>query len=69
VAKIKMLRDDGDSKTFLLKVPAGFIMNSHNMILLSSIVILEGEFESRGKHYNAGTYRYFPANKNQGPYK
>lgn len=67
--KIKMLRDEGDSKTFILKVPAGYTMSSHNHNYIEQHVVLEGEYESRGKHFNTGTYKYIPANKQHGPYK
>ncbi len=66
--KIKMLRKEGDSQTFLLKLAAGFDMEAHSHIAMEQHFVLEGEYESGGKKYGAGTYQFIPARTNHGPF-
>lgn len=66
--RIKTLRDGIDSKTILLKLPPGFILNSHTHVYNEQHLVLEGEYESEGRQYNSGTYRFIPAHKDHGPF-
>ncbi|HSL88404.1 MAG TPA: cupin domain-containing protein [Ignavibacteriaceae bacterium] len=66
--RIKKLRDDVDSKTILLKLPPGFVLNSHTHIHNEQHLVLEGEYESEGRQYTSGTYRFIPAHKDHGPF-
>ena len=66
--KIKVLRKQGESQTFLLKLPARFDMESHSHIAAEQHIVLDGEYESNGKRYGRGTYRFIPAKANHGPF-
>lgn len=66
--KIKILRKEGESQTFLLKLPAGFDMEAHSHIATEQHFVLEGEYESGNKKYGPGTYRIIPARSNHGPF-
>lgn len=66
--RIKKLRDDLDSKTVLLKIPPDFRLDSHTHIYNEQHLILKGEYESEGKQYSSGTYRFIPAHKDHGPF-
>ena len=39
----KILRNDGDKKTILLKIPAGFKMDAHSHTVVEQHYIMEGE--------------------------
>ena len=66
--KIKTLRDEDGAKTVLLKFPKGFHIEEHAHIYNEQHLVLEGEYESEGKVYSAGTYRLIHAKKNHGPF-
>ena len=66
--KIKILRDEKESQTFLLQLPAGFDMEGHSHIATEQHFVLDGEYESGGKKYGTGTYRFIPARANHGPF-
>jgi len=66
--KIKMLRKQGESQTFLLKLPAGFDLESHTHIADEQHFVLDGEYKSDGKKYGTGSYRLIPARTDHGPF-
>jgi len=66
--KIKTLRDEDGAKTVLLKFPKGFHIEEHTHIYNEQHLVLEGEYESGGKVYSAGTYRLIHARNNHGPF-
>ena len=66
--RIKTLPIKGNAKIVLLKLPAGFHMESHTHIYDEQHIVLEGEYESEGKVFPAGTYRLIPAHKDHGPF-
>ena len=70
-SKIKILREGGpgEVKTFLRKLRKGFKMEGHSHTTLEQHFVLEGEYESEGKVYKAGTYRLIPKHKTHGPFK
>jgi hypothetical protein len=70
-SKIKILREGspGEGKTFLRKIRKGFKMEGHSHTTLEQHFVLEGEYESEGKIYKAGTYRLIPKHKTHGPFK
>jgi len=70
-SKIKMLREggSGEGKTFLRKIKRGFKMDGHSHTAVEQHFVLEGEYESEGKIYKAGTYRLIPRHKTHGPFK
>ena len=65
---VKVLRDEGDVRSLLLKIPAGFRMNAHTHTTSEQHFILEGGYETSGWEFGPGTYHYLPAQKNHGPY-
>ena len=67
--RIKILRDENGSKTILLKLPAGFQMDSHTHIYNEQHVVIKGEYESEGKVFPSGTYRAIAAHKDHGPFR
>ncbi len=70
-SKIKILREGGpgEGKTFLRKLRKGFKMEGHSHTTLEQHFVLEGEYESEGRVYKAGTYRLIPKHKTHGPFK
>jgi len=69
--KIKILREGGpgEGKTFLRKIKRGFKMEGHSHTTVEQHFVLEGEYESEGKVYKAGTYRLIPEHGTHGPFK
>ena len=66
--KIKVLREEDEAKTFLLKLPKGFDMEEHSHIITEEHFVLEGQYEIEGKVFGPGTYRLIPANFTHGPF-
>ena len=67
--RLKTLRDDHTAKTILLKLPPGFVMDSHSHVTPEQHLVLEGEYESEGSVYTSGTYQLIPAGTDHGPFK
>ncbi|MEA3505487.1 MAG: cupin domain-containing protein [Bacteroidota bacterium] len=67
--KRKVFRDSGKSKTILLKLPAGFFMGPHSHITTEQHFVLEGEYQSGGKNYPAGSYQVFLPGDEHGPFE
>jgi quercetin dioxygenase-like cupin family protein len=69
--QIKVLREEqpGGGRSFLLKLEKGFDMEGHSHNSLEQHFVLEGEYESEGKIYKAGTYRLIPQHETHGPFK
>jgi len=69
--KIKILREEepGGGRTFLLKLEKGFDMEGHSHNSVEQHLVLQGEYESEGKVYKKGTYRYIPKHTTHGPFK
>jgi anti-sigma factor ChrR (cupin superfamily) len=66
--KMKLLREAGSARTFLLKLPAGFDMEAHAHMASEQHFVLNGEYESDGQTYGVGTYRFIPSHVNHGPF-
>lgn len=66
--KKKVLRDEDNLKTILLKLPKGFKMGSHSHITTEQHFVLEGEYTSDGEVYPAGSYQIFLAHDEHGPF-
>jgi anti-sigma factor ChrR (cupin superfamily) len=64
----KVLREEGETRTVLLKLPPAFEMSAHTHMFAEQHFILEGEYEVAGEKYGPGTYQYIPAHTNHGPY-
>jgi quercetin dioxygenase-like cupin family protein len=55
--------------TILLKLPPGFEMDRHTHVYNEHHYVLEGEYESLGKSYPAGSYRMIPRHTDHGPFR
>lgn len=60
-AKIKILREEGKHKTFLIKLPEGFKGIPHVFQMNEQHIVIEGSFKVEGITYGPGTYRFNPA--------
>ena len=68
--KRKVLRDDENKgKTILLKLPEGFYMAPHSHITAEQHFVLEGEYQSGGESYPAGSYQIFSSGEEHGPFE
>jgi len=66
--KRKMLRDEDNRKTILLRLPTGFNTGSHSHITTEQHFVLEGEYSSDGEVYPVGSYQIFSAGDEHGPF-
>ena len=67
--KQKILRNEGDAKTVLLKLPEGFFMGTHSHITTEQHFVLEGEYTGEGKTFKTGSYQIFAAHEKHGPFE
>ncbi|MCF6181595.1 cupin domain-containing protein [Lutibacter sp.] len=68
--KRKVLRDDDNKgQTILLKLPEGFNMAPHSHITAEQHFVLEGEYQSGGESYPAGSYQIFSSGEEHGPFE
>jgi len=67
--KRKMLRDENNGKTMLLKLPPGFSMAPHSHITAEQHFVLQGEYTSGGDNFPAGSYQIFSSGDNHGPFE
>jgi anti-sigma factor ChrR (cupin superfamily) len=67
----KVLRrsSEGEPRTALLKLEAGFEMDAHAHRYVEHHYVIDGEYESQGKRYPAGSYRMIPRHANHGPFR
>lgn len=66
----KVLHDGKDSapRTSILKIAPGWEMEAHAHVYTELHYVLEGEYESQGQRYPAGTFRLIPKETNHGPF-
>lgn len=64
----KVLRDQNNAKTVLLKLPKGFHMAPHTHITTEQNFVLKGEYTSGGVKYPAGSYQIFSSGDEHGPF-
>ena len=65
----KILRDENNARTILLKLPKGFKMESHSHITSEQHFVLKGAYTSEGLTYREGSYPIFYAHEEHGPFK
>ena len=65
---VKTLRDDGEVRSLLLKLPAGFHLDPHTHTTNEQHFILEGGYQTGGWDFGPGTYHFLPAHHTHGPY-
>ena len=68
-AQRKVLRNDNRGETILLKMQAGFSMSPHSHITTEQHFVIEGEYQSAGKTYSAGSYQIFSPGEEHGPFE
>lgn len=66
--KMKVLRDDHNGKTVLLKLPENFKMDAHSHIVAEQHIVLEGAYSSDGENFPVGSYQIFSAHDEHGPF-
>jgi len=66
--KIKVLRDDKDGRTVILRLPKGFRMEGHSHIRDEQHFILKGQYEMNDKVFSQGTYQLIHKDMTHGPY-
>lgn len=68
--KVKVLRQGGrgEGRTVLLKLPPHFAMNAHSHTTVEQHYVLQGEYESQGRTFTAGSYQLIPARTEHGPF-
>ncbi|MGD8395422.1 MAG: cupin domain-containing protein [Candidatus Eiseniibacteriota bacterium] len=69
--KRKVLRRGQDQRprVALLKLAAGFEHDAHAHERAENHYVLEGMYESQGREYPAGSYRYVPRQAEHGPFR
>jgi anti-sigma factor ChrR (cupin superfamily) len=69
-AQVKVLRqgDASQGRTILLKLPPNWQMSAHSHTTIEQHFVLEGEYESQGKVFGAGNYRFIPRETSHGPF-
>ncbi len=65
----KVLRDDKNVKTVLLKLPEGFYMAPHSHLTTEQNFLIEGEYEIAGEICSAGCYQIFFPGDEHGPFE
>jgi len=55
-------------RTILLKLPPGWKLDSHSHRFTELQYVLEGQVESQGQKYPAGTFRVIPQGIDHGPF-
>ncbi len=55
-------------RAIMLKLPPGWRMDSHSHRFTELHYVLEGQVESQGQKYAAGTFRVIPKEVEHGPY-
>lgn len=67
----KILRSgpDGAPRVALIRLAAGFEMDAHSHAYAENHYILEGMYESHGREYPAGSYRFVPKHSQHGPFR
>lgn len=67
--RLKILRrgPDGNRRVALIKLEAGFEADAHSHDLAENHYVIEGMYESQGREYPSGSYRYIPRHTSHGP--
>lgn len=66
-AEIVVLREDHAGTTLLARLPAGGKIGQHRHFGSVQHFVLNGQYESEGKVFKAGTYRAFPKEAHVAP--
>ncbi len=66
--QVKILREDDEGRTVILKLPPGFRMEGHTHIHNEQHFILKGEYEMNGQTFTEGTYQLIHTDMTHGPF-
>ncbi len=66
--KVLSIGSDMAPRTILLRIPAGWRMDSHSHTHTELHYVLEGEYQSQGEIYPSGTFRIIPKEVDHGPF-
>jgi len=68
-AEVKVLRDEapGGARTVLVRVPPGGQIRPHSHLAGVQHFVLDGNYETQGEVFGAGTYRFLPKDANVAP--
>lgn len=66
--KVLSVGSDMAPRIILLKIPAGWSMDSHSHTHTELHYVLEGEYRSQGETYSSGTFRIIPREVEHGPF-
>jgi len=64
----KMLRDDENGNTVILKIPKGFNMAAHSHVYTEQHFVLDGSYTSDKVVYPRGSYQIYYAHEDHGPF-
>ena len=64
---MKMLRNEPQGRTVLVRLAAGGEIVPHSHLGVVQHYVLEGEYESEGKTFPEGTYRFLPKDTDVSP--
>jgi hypothetical protein len=67
--QVKMLRDkpSGGARTMLVQLPPGGQIVPHSHLGAVQHYVLEGDCDTEGRTFGAGTYRFLPKDANVAP--
>ena len=67
-AEVKILREEpeGGTRTMLVRLQPGQQISPHNHLGVVQHYVLEGEYETEGEMFGAGSYRLFPRHAEMG---
>ena len=65
---MKVLRDEGEARSVLLKLPPGFRMGAHSHTSCEQHFVLKGTYEAQGEEFGPGAYQCIPTHTNHGPF-
>ena len=67
--KILRLGPDGRPRAALVRMEAGVDIGAHTHEHAENHYVLEGLYESQGREYPAGSYRFIPKHTHHGPFR
>ncbi len=60
---------DGQPRTVILKLPAGFEMDRHSHVMTEHHYVLDGEVDAGGERLVRGSDQLIPAHSDHGPFR
>jgi hypothetical protein len=66
---MKILRDDNNGKTIVLKVPKNFKMEPHSHVYTEQHFVLKGSYMSEGRVFPEGSFQIYSPKEGHGPFE